>query len=71
MTIERKDLRIKLTSDDHAGLTLLAEADQLELAEWAEAVLVKAIRHRIHAAILVAGRAQRLGIAGKVIPHDE
>ena len=33
MSIERKDLRIKLDADDHAGLQLLAEADEAELAE--------------------------------------
>lgn len=71
MALERKDLRIKLDADDHAGLQLLAEADEAELAEWAERVLVRVIRRRVHAAMLLARKAERLGLAGKPIPADE
>lgn len=33
MSLERKDVRIKLDADDHTGMTLLAAADECELAE--------------------------------------
>lgn len=71
MSLERKDLRLKLDPDDHAALALLAEADESELAVWAERVLVRVIRRRVHGAIQLAKKAERLGIAGKPIPGDE
>lgn len=70
MSIERKDLRIKLDADDHTGLQLLAEADQVELGEWAERLLVREIRRRVHAAMVLASKAQRLGIVGNAIPAE-
>jgi hypothetical protein len=71
MAIERKDLRIKLDADDHAGLTLLAECEDSDLAELAERILVRVIRRRVHGAIVLADKAKRLGIAGKPLPADE
>lgn len=71
MSLERKDLRLKLDADDHAGLQLLAEADDVELAHFAERVLVREIRRRLHAAIVIAERAQRAGIAGKAFPAGD
>ena len=71
MALERKDLRIKLDPDDHAALALLAEADEAELAEWAERVLVRVVRRRVHAAMVLAKKAERLGLAGKALPADE
>lgn len=70
MTIERKDLRLKLDADDHAGLQLLAEADEVDLSEWAERLLKHEIRDRLHKAMVLAAKAQRLGIAGNAIPGD-
>lgn len=64
MALERKDLRLKLDPADHAGLQMLAEIDRLEMAEWAEAVLVAEVKRRIHDATVVAERATRLGISG-------
>ena len=71
MSIERKDLRIKLHPDDHTGLHLLAQADQVEMAEWAERVIARAVRRRIHDAMVVYKQAERLGIAGRAIPGDD
>jgi hypothetical protein len=62
--LEKKDLRLKLHPDVHAGLTVLAEVDGSDLAEWAEAVLADAVRRRIHDATVVADRAARLGLSG-------
>ena len=70
MSIERKDLRLKLDPGDHAGLRLLADADDEDMAEWAERLLVREIRRRVHAAIVVADEAKRLGISGHVIPAE-
>lgn len=71
MSLDRKDLRIKLDPDDHSGLQLLAECEGRELAEWAERVLVREIRRRVHAAIVLAKKAERLGIAGSSIPAND
>ena len=71
MSLERKDLRIKLDPDDHTGLALLAECDGRDLAEWAERELVKVIRRRVHAAMVLAKKAERLGIAGNAFPAED
>jgi hypothetical protein len=71
MSLERKDLRLKLDPDDHAALALLADCDDKDLAAYAEQVLVRVIRRRVHAAIVLAEKAQRLGIAGKPLPAEE
>lgn len=71
MALERKDLRLKLDAADHAALQLLADAEDCQLQDLAERILVRVLRRRVHAAIVVAERAQRLGIAGKAIPEDE
>lgn len=71
MSLDRKDLRIKLDPDDHTGLTLLAESEGCELADWAERVLVREIRRRVHAAMVLAKKAERLGIAGNAIPAND
>lgn len=68
MSLERKDLRVKLDPDDHAALALLAEADDCDLAELAERILVRVVRRRVHAAMVIAQKAQRLGLAGRALP---
>lgn len=68
MSLDRKDLRLKLPPDVHAGLDLLADVDGKQLAELAEEIIEQWVRRRIHVATLVADRAGRLGIAG--IPRE-
>lgn len=70
MSLDRKDLRLKLDADDHAGLQLLADAEDMDMGAWAEALLKREIRRRVHAAIVLAKRAERLGIAGSAIPAE-
>lgn len=64
MSLERKDLRLKLHPDTHAGLDLLADMEGKQLAELAEEIIAVWVRRRIHDATVVAQRATRLGIAG-------
>lgn len=71
MSLERQDLRIKMDADDHAMLALLAESDELSMAEMAERILVRVVRRRVHAAMVIASKAERLGIAGKSLPADD
>jgi hypothetical protein len=64
MTLERKDLRLKVNPDDHAAMRLLTDVMGLDLCEWAEAVLVREVRRELHAAMMLADEARRLGIDG-------
>lgn len=36
-----------------------------------ERILVRVVRRRVHAAMVIAQKAQRLGIAGRALPGDE
>ena len=64
MTLERKDVRIKLAPDVHAALTVLAEVADIDIGAWAERELVRVVRERVHAASVVAARTARLGLSG-------
>lgn len=64
MSLERKDLRLKLDHEVHAGLDVLADVSGKQLAELAEEIIREVVLARIHAATVVADRAKRLGIAG-------
>lgn len=64
MSLDRKDLRLKLDPEVHSGLDLLADVDGKQLADLAEEIVGEWVRRRIHAATVVAERARRLGIAG-------
>lgn len=69
MSLERKDVRLKLDPDDHAVVKLVAESHGLDMDDWAEAVLVREARREFHRAMVLAKTAQRLGIDGKAIPE--
>lgn len=64
MSLERKDVRFKLDHDQHKALGVLAQADDLDIAEWVEAVVRSEIRRRVHAATLVVDGTAGLGISG-------
>ena len=71
MTLERKDLRLKLDDDDHQRLRLIAESEGCEMSEWAEKILVDVMRGRIHRATVLAEKAKRAGLTGNVIPEKK
>lgn len=64
MSLDRKDLRLKLDPEIHAGLDVLADVDGKQLAELAEEFIAKEVKRRIHAANVIAERTGRLGKAG-------
>ena len=66
MSLERKDVRLKMFAPMHAALTVLAEIDGIDIGEFAERVLVAAIQGRVHAASVIARRCAGLGISGNV-----
>jgi hypothetical protein len=66
VSIERKDVRFKLSEIWHGGLAAVAEAEGLDIAEFVEREIVRVVRDRVHAARLIAEQAERLGIGGKI-----
>lgn len=66
MSIERKDVRFKLSEVWHGALVAVAEADELDLAEFVEREIVRVVRDQVHTARLIADRAEALGIGGKI-----
>ena len=64
MSLERKDVRFKLDPDAHRALTVVCEADHLDIAEFVEREVLRVIRERLHAASFIAQRTQGLGNLG-------
>jgi len=64
MALERKDIRAKLDAEMHAKLKAICDADEIDMGEFIEAVLVPVIEKRVHAAIVLADRLQRQGKTG-------
>lgn len=65
MSLDRKDVRIKLDADWHAALVDVAEADQCEIAEWVENLIVRTLQERFDRASVLVEIARRAGISGK------
>ncbi len=66
MSLERKDVRVKLDANWHLALADVAEADQCDIGEWVEQLIVKTLQERFDRAIVLAEIARRAGISGKV-----
>lgn len=62
MSLERKDLRIYLDADMHAGLAILADQDRIEMRELAEKIVREYVLDRVHDAIVIAEKAERAGL---------
>jgi hypothetical protein len=65
MSLDPKDLRLKLQRDIHAGLDALADVEGVGLADYAEAVLREHVLRRVHEATVITERVGRLGISGR------
>lgn len=64
MAIERKDVRAKLDDDMHIALKAICDLDGVDMGEYIEQLLVPVIQKRVHDAMVLAEKLQRLGIAG-------
>lgn len=64
MSLERKDVRFKLSPTDHAALSALAEVADADLGEFVELIVTRELARRIHAARLVAERTACWGTSG-------
>lgn len=64
MSLERKDVRAKLSAEHHAQLRAICEVDGVDVGDFIEAVLLPVIEKRVHDAIALAARFPRPGITG-------
>lgn len=53
MSLERKDVRLKLDYDIHAAVVAIADTQGMLPAEWVEQVVVGLVRKRVHEANLL------------------
>lgn len=65
MSLDPKDLRLKLERDVHAALDALADIEGVGLAEYAERIVGEFVRRRVHEATVLTERVGRSGISGK------
>ena len=64
MSLERKDVRFKLSAEDHARLKAICEIEETDMDDFVEALVVPVVRKRVHEAIELAEKLQRAGISG-------
>lgn len=64
MTLERKDVRVKLDHDMHAAVVAIADALDLQPAEWVEQVIVGIVRKRVHEANVLINSLHSSGSIG-------
>ena len=64
MSLERKDIRAKLSPEAHALLRAICEVDGVDMGDFIEAALLPVIEKRVHDAIALASRLPRPGISG-------
>lgn len=61
MSLERKDIRLKVDADVHQALTAICEADGVDIAEFVESLIVPVVVKRVHRAHHIATRVPVLG----------
>lgn len=66
MSLERKDFRGKPAAEWHELMRAVADADGVGDGEWIEALIVRELRRRVHAASVIAAAARRTGLSGNV-----
>ena len=63
MSLDRKDLRVYFSTEVHRALLVLADVDRLEPARLCEQIIEQYVVDRVHAANVVASRADVAGLA--------
>lgn len=61
MSLERKDVRVRLYSDVHDCLKVIAELEGKDITTFVEELVSKEIDRRIHQASVLASRANEVG----------
>ena len=65
MSLERKDVRFKLSAEDHTRLKAICEIEGTAIDDFVEALVVPVVRKRVHEAIELAEKLHRAGITGQ------
>lgn len=61
MSLERKDVRFKVSAETHHHLVVLADVEDKEIAVLVEKIVEAEVQRRVHAASLIASRAAQAG----------
>lgn len=64
MSLERKDVRFKLDPEVHAQLKAICDHEGVDMGDFVEALVKPVVSKRVHDAIALANKFQRLGISG-------
>ncbi len=65
MSLERKDIRAKLSHEHHAQLRAICDVDGVDIGDWIESVLVPVIERRVREAFELAARLPAPGKPGR------
>ena len=65
MSLDPKDVRLKLDPEVHQGLEALADLKGLGIAELGERIIAEYVARRLHEATLLVDKCGRLGISRK------
>lgn len=64
MALDRKDIRAKLDPNMHRALSIICDADHMDICDWVEQLVVNEVRRRVHEAQSIAAEVADLGITG-------
>jgi hypothetical protein len=64
MSLERKDIRAKVDANIHKALSIICDADHMDINDWVEQLIVLEVRRRVHEAQSIAAETNDLGITG-------
>lgn len=64
MSLDRKDVRLKLTPEAHEQLVALADFNEKDISEFASYLLERALLGEAHSVNLLALRMERWGKSG-------
>lgn len=73
MSLPRKDIRFKVDFDMHTAIAVIAARDGMQMAEFVEAEVIRAVRRRVHDATVIASQTAHLkisGIGGESSPRE-
>jgi hypothetical protein len=64
MSLEKKDVRLKISAEAHAQLVACADLNEKDISEFGSLLLERALLGEAHVAKLIAERMARWGKAG-------
>lgn len=64
MSLDKKDVRLKISADAHRELVAIAELYEKDISELASSLLERSLLGESHAAKLYAARVTRWGTSG-------